>query len=112
MDSVLTSVKKVLGITEEYEQFDQDLIIHINTVFLILNQLGVGTKEPFYISDKTASWSDFVESKNIEAVKTYVALKVRLIFDPPSSSAHVTAIEETIKELEWRLKLQAEPNDE
>jgi hypothetical protein len=103
-DSILTSVKKLLGITEDYTYFDADLIIDINSVFMILHQMGVGSKEIFSIADKTATWSDFLgDAGDIAAVKTYVALKVRLMFDPPTSAQHSNAINENIKELEWRL---------
>lgn len=107
MDSILTSVKKLLGIAEEYEAFDADIIMHINTVFTILNQLGVGT-DGFYITDKTAVWEDFIPGRGIEAVKTYVGLKVRTMFDPPTNSAVMQAIEKNISELEWRLNVAAE----
>ena len=103
-DSILTSVKKLLGITEDYTYFDADIITDINSVFMILHQMGVGSKEVFSIEDKTAKWSDFLgEAGDIAAVKTYVALKVRLMFDPPASAQHSNAINENIKELEWRL---------
>lgn len=109
MESILTSIKKLLGITEEYEHFDSDIILHINSVFMVLNQLGVGPKEGFSISDKEDLWEDYItEGLNLEAVKTYVFLRVRLIFDPPQSSAVIEAINRTINELEWRLNIQAE----
>lgn len=104
MDSILTSVKKLLGLTEEYTAFDTDLIIHINSVLMILRQMGVGPEEGFSISDATATWSEFCENKaDIEAVKSYTALKVRLLFDPPQSSSVMDAIKSQISELEWRL---------
>ena len=81
MESILTSIKKLLGISEEYEQFDQDIIMHINTVFMNLTQLGVGPDKGFYIEDADATWDDFVNlDKNIQlqAVKTYIYLKVKL----------------------------------
>lgn len=110
MDSILTSVKKMLGIQEDYEHFDADIIMHINSVLMILTQLGVGPAEGFMIEDKNDFWEDFV-SENLEAVKTYVYLKVRLIFDPPTSSAVMEAINRTINELEWRLNVAAESKD-
>lgn len=111
-DSILTSIKKLLGITEEYEHFDVDIIIHINSVFMILKQLGVGPPDGFFISDKTSVWSDFVDnSSDIESVKSYVYLKVKLLFDPPLSSAAMEAMKQLISELEWRLNLAAESND-
>ena len=108
-DSILTSIKKLLGITEEYEHFDQDIIIHINSVFMILNQLGVGPTNGFSITDKTAVWSDFIsEGANLESVKSYIYLKVRLIFDPPTSSAVMESMNRMISEFEWRLNISAE----
>lgn len=109
MDSILTSIKKLLGITEEYEHFDQDLIIHINSVFMILNQLGVGPAKTFSITDSSSIWSDFTsDNTEIESVKTYVYLKVRMIFDPPTSSAVIEAMNRQISEFEWRLNVAAE----
>lgn len=104
MDSILTSVKKLLGLTEGYAAFDADLIMHINSVLMILNQMGVGPEKTFAISDATATWSEFCgERTDIEAVKSYTALKVRLLFDPPQSSSVMDAIKSQISELEWRL---------
>lgn len=109
MDSILTSIKKLLGITEEDTNFDADIVIHINSIFAVLNQLGVGPSECFSISGKFEKWNDFVSDSNkLEAVKTYVYLRVRLIFDPPQSSAMIEATKEAIKELEWRLNITAE----
>lgn len=110
MDSILTSVKKLLGIAEEYEHFDQDIIIHINSVLMILTQIGVGPSNGFSIIGKESTWTDFVtDIKQIEAVRTYIYLKVRLIFDPPSSSAVMEAINRTVSELEWRLSVAVDP---
>lgn len=110
MDSILTSIKKLLGITEEYENFDQDIIMHINSAFMILNQLGVGPKSGFSISDKSSTWDEFIpERSNLEAVKTYVHLKVKLMFDPPLSSTVIEAIKSQINELEWRLNASVDP---
>lgn len=109
MDSILTSIKKLLGIAEDYEEFDTDIIIHINTAFSKLNQLGVGPEEGFSIKDKTSVWTEFLaDAKNLESVKTYVYLIVRLVFDPPQSSAVMTSMENTINQLEWRLNVAAE----
>lgn len=110
MDSILTSIKKLLGITEEYEHFDPDIIMHINSAFMILNQLGVGPKSGFSINDKSSTWDEFIpESSNLEAVKTYVHLKVKLMFDPPLSSTVIEAIKSQINELEWRLNVSVDP---
>lgn len=104
MESILTSIKKLLGITEEYEHFDADIIMHINSVFMILTQMGVGPSEGFVIEDETTTWFDYSRNTtSIEAVKTYIYLKVRLVFDPPSSSAVIESMNRTISELEWRL---------
>lgn len=105
MDSILTSIKKLLGITEDYEHFDTDIIMHINTTFMTLTQLGVGPPDGFTITDKNAIWSDFVyESSSFkpEWIQTYVYLKVKLIFDPPVGSV-LDAYERNINQLEWRL---------
>ena len=111
MESILTSIKKLLGIAEEYEHFDADLIMHINTVFSILTQLGVGPEKGFMIEDDTATWEDFLpEDSNYEAVKTYVHMRVKLLFDPPLSSVVMEATNRIINELEWRLNVTAENN--
>lgn len=104
MDSILTSIKKLLGITEEYEHFDKDIVLYINTVFPILTQLGVGPKEGFTITDESTTWKEYLgDDKRFEFVKTYIYLKVRLLFDPPASGTIVEAINQTIKEIEWRI---------
>ena len=109
MESILTSVKKMLGITEEYEQFDADIIMHINSVFMILTQLGVGPETGFYIEDDTATWEDFLKDPTkLQMVKSYMYLKVRLLFDPPASSVLMEQYKESIKELEFRLGIKYE----
>lgn len=109
MESILTSIKKLLGIAEDYTQFDQDVIMHINTILMTLTQLGVGPEEGFVIEDETETWEEFIgEDMNISAVKSYVHLKVRLLFDPPLSSALIESIERQAKELEWRIRERAE----
>lgn len=106
MESILTSIKKLLGIEEEYTQFDADIIMHINTVFLNLTQLGVGPSEGFLIEDDTAIWEDFIgDSSQLQAVKTYMYLKVKLLFDPPLSSSVTESMNRMIAELEWRLNV-------
>lgn len=108
MESILTSIKKLLGIQAEYTAFDQDLIIHINTVFIILNQLNVGPEEGFMIVDGSESWDDFIKGINETMVKTYIYLKVRLMFDPPTSGVLVESMNSMISELEWRLYLEGD----
>ena len=106
MDSILTSVKKLLGVGEEYTHFDDDIIMHINSVIFILTQIGIGPTEGFVITSKDQTWNDFLQGRiNIESVKSYVYLKVRLLFDPPSNSFLVEAIERQISEYEWRLNI-------
>ena len=108
-DSILTSIKKLLGVTEEYEHFDSDIVMHINSVFMILTQLGVGPSEGFSICDKSSVWSDFIPNDSrFESVKSYVYLRVKLLFDPPLSSAVMEASNRAINELEWRLNVAAE----
>lgn len=110
MESILTSVKKLLGIAEEYEHFDEDIIMYINDVFTTLARLGVGPSTGFSISDKYAIWSDFIPENSIlfNKVKTYVKRKCQLQFDPPQSSAHLNALTAMIAEDEWRLVEMAE----
>lgn len=109
MESILTSVKKLLGIVDEYEHFDSDIIMHINSALFTLKQLGVGPSEGFTISDKNATWTDFIKDiEKVEAVKSYVYLKVKLVFDPPASSAGMEAIKNQISEYEWRLNVEVE----
>lgn len=110
-ESILLSIKKLLGIEPDYTHFDPDLIMHINSVFLILSQMGVGPSSGFLISSADDLWSSFLpdDPQMLAMVKTYMYLKVRLLFDPPLSSSVVTAINEEIKEFEWRLYVAADP---
>lgn len=112
MESILDSIKKLLGIQPEYRAFDEDLIIHINTVFIILNQLNIGPEEGFMIVDGSESWDDFVKGINETMVKTYIYLKVRLMFDPPTSGVLVESMNSMISELEWRLYLEGDKGGE
>lgn len=112
MDSILTSIKKLLGIEEEYEQFDVDIIMHINSVFAILTQLGAGPSTGFMISDDSAVWSDFMsDMSKLQFIKTYMYQKVKLMFDPPQSSAAIEALNRSISELEFRISVQVDPGD-
>ena len=112
MDSILTSIKKLLGIAEENEHFDADLIMHINSVFLILTQLGVGPKEGFIIEDAYSYWTEFIEdTTQLQAIKSYMHLKVKLLFDPPLSSAVIESMNRMIAEFEWRLNVGAESKE-
>jgi len=105
-NSILTSTKKILGINEDYTVFDLDIMTHINSVFSTLHQLGVGPVEGFMIEDDIVEWDDFtLGSLNLNAVKTYVYLRVRMLFDPPATSFAINSMEEQIRELEWRLNV-------
>lgn len=108
-DSILKSIKKTLNLAPDYTAFDEDVLIHINTVFGTLNQLGVGPALGFMIDDEGPTWYEFLgNDPRLNPVKTYVYLRVRLLFDPPATGHHVTAMQEQIKELEWRLNAQRE----
>ena len=106
MESILNSIKKLLGIAEDYDHFDSDIIMHINSVFATLTQLGVGPEDGFSINDESEKWEDFLpEERMLHSVKSYMFMKVKLIFDPPLSSAVIECTKEQIKELEWRLQV-------
>ena len=108
-ESILLTIKKMLGLSEDYDVFDPELIIHINTVFGTLHQLGVGPDEQFRISGDNDLWLDFdTDGEQIDEVKTYIYLRVRLLFDPPSSSFVLSSFKEQIQELEWRLNVKAD----
>lgn len=112
-ESILVSIKKLLGITEEYTHFDADIIMHINSVFFVLWQLGVGPSAPFMIEDDSYTWDDFLtDNTNFELVKSYMYMKVRLMFDPPLSSTVIDSMKRMIDEYEWRLNAAAESNGE
>lgn len=106
MESILNSIKKLLGIAEDYDHFDSDIIMHINSVFTTLTQLGVGPEDGFSINDEAEKWEDFLpEDRMIHSVKSYMFMKVKLMFDPPLSSAVIECTKEQIKEMEWRLQV-------
>lgn len=113
MESILTSIKKMLGITEAYDHYDADIIMHINDAFTILNQLGVGPANGFFIEDESAVWSDYTDDvTTIHTVKTYIFRKVKIVFDPNSlGSATLAAYERQIQEQEWRLNVAAESDE-
>lgn len=112
-DSILNTIKKLLGFMPDYDAFDTDIIININMVFNILNQLGVGPVEGFFITGPNETWDQYIsDMRKFEMVKSYIYLKVKQIFDPGTSSALNNAIEAQIKELEWRLNVQADPGEQ
>lgn len=108
-NSILTSTKKILGLAEDYTAFDLDVITHINTAFSTLTQLGIGPAEGFMIEDETAIWTDFIIGDiQFNNVRSYVFLRVRQLFDPPATSYLITAVNEQVKELEWRMNVHRE----
>lgn len=108
-ESILNSTKKALGLASEYEAFDPDIIMHINSVFSTLHQLGVGPDEGFMIQDDVPTWATFLgNDPRLNHIKTYVFLRVRMLFDPPSLGYVIDAMKEQIKELEWRINAQRE----
>ena len=107
-ESILTSIKKLLGIAEDYINFDTDIIIHINSVFTTLNQVGVGPTKRFRITDKSETWEMFASDEDfLDSVKTYIYLKVKIVFDPPLNSSVMESYKQEIKELEWRLNVES-----
>lgn len=111
INSILNSIKKNLGIEEDFTEFDPDIITHINTALNVLTQLGVGPTGGFQIDDSSATWSDFVTGERLNMVKTYITAKVRLIFDPPQMTSVIECLKETIRELECRLNYEVDPPD-
>lgn len=110
-ESILNSVKKLLGIGEFDKYFDPDIVMHINSALMILTQLGLGKSDGFFIKGETETWNDFLNGDFIskfEGVKTYVYMKVKLIFDPPPSSATIESMTRMVNEFEWRLNAAAE----
>ena len=103
--SILDSVKHALGVEEDTAAWDADLVMFINAVFGTLYQLGVGPEQPFTISDNSAEWDEFTTRDDIEMVKSYMYLKVRLLFDPPTTTTMYQALDTSTKELEWRLNV-------
>lgn len=111
MSSILNDTKKILGVEPDYTAFDVDIITHINGVFSTINQLGIGPEFGFEILDDVAEWEDFLgvdPDLRLNGIKTYIYLKVRLLFDPPATSFHLAAMEKQIAEIEWRLNAYRE----
>lgn len=108
MESILATIKKMLGITTDCTHFDTEIMVHINTVLLTLSQIGVGSDTPVAITSDADTWTSiFGDMQNIEAVKTYIYIKVRMLFDPPSSTV-LESMNRTATELEWRLNVQTD----
>lgn len=107
-DSILVTIKKLLGFDASYDEFDLDIITHINSVLFTLHQLGVGPSDGFTIEDDSATWDQFIGSDKVAAVKSYIHLKVRMMFDPPTTSYLINSMEKQISEMEWRLNVHSE----
>lgn len=107
-NSILDNIKKMLGIASENTDFDTDIIIHINSVFSTLHQLGIGPSNGYAISGKDSTWEDYITTSQIENVRSYIYLRVRLLFDPPQNSFLVDSFKEQIKELEWRFTVTSD----
>lgn len=108
-DSILVTIKKMLGLEDSYSPFDTDIIIHINSAILNLTQMGVGPKEGFTVTDYNEKWSDFLGSEvNLQAAKTYIYLQVKMLFDPPTNSFVMDSMEKQCEKLLWRLNVEAE----
>lgn len=111
-DSILDTIKKLVGLDKNYGAFDMDLIVAINGVFMILNQLGVGPNKSFSIAGPNETWNDFsLDIDSMQLVKNDIYLRTRLLFDPPDTGVLHEAMERQIAEFEWRLKIQAEDRD-
>ena len=113
MDSILNSIKQALGILPEYQYFDGIIITHINSVFSILTQIGVGPDKGFSIKDASTEWSEYILNDEVlNMVRSYMCEKVSLMFDPPLTSSVIEAKKNTIAELEWRLNVEVDPKKE
>lgn len=110
-ESILYTIKKMLGLDPDYSAFDVDIIIHINSVIMVLRQLGVGPQDGYSITSPDDQWSDYLgdQVSLLEPVKSYIYLKVRSVFDPPSNSYVADAIQKQIAEYEWRLNVEVDP---
>lgn len=102
-EKILESTKKLLGIVPEYEVFDDQILLYVNTTFSKLHQLGVGPEEGYELADKDSTWDDLIDEPRFNFIKAYVGMNVRVMFDPPTSSFALTAMQDQIKELEWRI---------
>ena len=112
VDSILFTIKEMLGITKEYTHFDIDIITHINSAIGILTQIGVGEPNGFFIKNELDTWESYIgSSKNLELIKSFIYLKVKLLFDPPLSSAAIESINKMISEFEWRISVTVDPSN-
>lgn len=114
-DSILKSIKKLLGISPDYAHFDPDIIMYINSAFMVLTQIGVGPPNGYAIEDDKDQWDDFIDKEEerlkLQSIQSYVYLKVKMVFDPPTSTAVLESMNNMIKELEWRLNVAADKEE-
>lgn len=113
MNSILNTIKKLLGIDITDNSFDTDIIVHINSIIPILSQMGIGPKNGFIVMSEDDLWTDYIDDSvvNLEGVKTYMYLRIKLLFDPPTNSTTIDAFNKNIAELEWRMMLAVETNN-
>ena len=112
-ESILKTIKQLIGCPDDFEQFDLDLIVHINSAFATLTQLGVGPKEGYRITGADNEWSEFEDDiQKLSLIKDYVYIKTRLLFDPPISGSLMDSLKEQLKEMEWRLYMLYDPISE
>lgn len=113
MDSILNTVKKLLGIDADDTSFDTDVIVNINSAILGLSQMGIGPNNTFILTSKDQKWSDYIGNSlvNLESIKSYLYLKTKIIFDPPTNSTVIEAFNKSMQELEWRMMLAVETNN-
>jgi hypothetical protein len=113
VDSILNTIKKLLGIDITDDSFDTDIMVHTNSAILSLSQMGIGPKNGFIVTSDVEVWDNYIDSStiNLEGVKTYLYLKVKLLFDPPANSTTIDAFNKSIAELEWRMMLAVETNN-
>ena len=110
--SILDDTKQLCGIEPDYDHYDLDIMMHINSVFATLNQLGIGPPDGFEISGNVETWDDFLAgNKKFNSVRTYLALKVKSLFDPPTTSFHISAMEDQLQQFEWRLNVVREETE-
>lgn len=113
MESILLTIKKMLGLEPEYTPFDTDIIVLINSSLMRLHQLGIGPKDGFHITDDSQTWSDFVgDRQDLNSIQEFIFIKVKLVFDPPSTSFVISAYNDRANELEWCLMVEKEYKDQ
>lgn len=112
--SILSSVKSILGIPEDDNFFDQTLILHINSIFSVLRQIGCGPSEGYSIAGGDNNWNEFLqnEPEKLQLVKTYMGLRVRQLFDPPTNGTVQQALDRQVQELEWRISTLCDPGEQ